>query len=270
MTLQTIDLTSRIGTEIKGDRKTILSGAYASQIRELLEQRGVLIFRDLNITDQEQLAFAKSLGQIVQMGEKGIYKITLDEKESDTADLLRGTFCWHIDGTVDDVPSRATMLSAKKLSETGGQTEFANTYASYADLSETQKAAIDKLRIFHHQENLQRRIFPNPTDKQLARWRAQPSKVHPLVWNHQSGRKSLVLGLTATYVVGMEEAESRALLEDLQDWASRPQYVYRHEWRLGDLLIWDNTGVMHKVDPYPLDSGRMLHRTTLVGEEPLV
>jgi alpha-ketoglutarate-dependent taurine dioxygenase len=270
MTLQTIDLTPRIGTEIQGDRKAILSGVYASHIRELLEQRGVLVFRGLNITDEEQLAFAATLGQIHQIREKGIYKITLEEGAHDTTDLLRGTFCWHFDGSVDDVPSRATMLHPVKLSEVGGQTEFANTYASYADLPDAQKKAIANLKIVHQQESLQRTIFPNPTEAQVARWRAQGTKVHPLVWNHRSGRKSLVLGMTASKIVGMDEAEGRALIEELQEWAVRPQYVYQHHWKLGDLLMWDNTGVMHRVIPYPLDSGRMLHRTTLKGEEALV
>ena len=79
-----------------------------------------------------------------------------------------------------------------------------------------------------------------------------------------------MLGLTATSIEGMSLEQGRSLIDKLQEWASRPQYVYRHSWRMGDLLIWDNTGVMHRVDPYPLESGRMLHRTTLVGEEALV
>jgi alpha-ketoglutarate-dependent taurine dioxygenase len=89
------------------------------------------------------------------------------------------------------------------------------------------------------------------------------------VWTHQSGRKSLLLGATADYVVGMPVEESRALLARLRDWCTQPQYVYRHEWQLGDLLIWDNTGTMHRVLPYADDSGRLMHRTILAGEEPL-
>jgi alpha-ketoglutarate-dependent taurine dioxygenase len=93
------------------------------------------------------------------------------------------------------------------------------------------------------------------------------TKEHPLVWHHRSGRKSLVLGMSADHVVGMPEAESRALIEKLTAHATRPEIVYRHEWTVGDLLMWDNCGVMHRVIPYDPNSGRMMHRTTLYGVE---
>lgn len=269
MKLTTFSLTPRIGTEIRTDRGTLLSGTYAQEIRDLLEERGVLVFRGIGLDDDDQLAFSKTLGEVIPQGEKGIYKITLDEKEHDTVDFLRGTFCWHIDGTCDDIPTRASILNPRRLSQQGGQTEFANTYAAYEDLSDSDKKAIEKLRVMHMQETLQRKLFPNPTEAQVQRWRSRPTKTHPMVWTHRSGRKSLVLGLTATSVENMSPVEGRALIDRLQEWASQPQYVYRHEWSLGDLLIWDNTGVMHRVQPYPIDCGRMLHRTTLVGEEAL-
>ncbi len=90
----------------------------------------------------------------------------------------------------------------------------------------------------------------------------------PLVWKHRSGRKSLVVGCTAHYVLGMGIEEGSALLTRLRDWATKPQFVYRHEWTVGDLVMWDNTGTLHRAMPYALDSGRMMHRTKLEGEEP--
>jgi alpha-ketoglutarate-dependent taurine dioxygenase len=105
--------------------------------------------------------------------------------------------------------------------------------------------------------------------EELVFWQKSPTKACPIVWTHQSGRKSLLLGATADYVIGLPVEESRALLARLRDWATQPQYVYRHEWQLGDLLIWDNTGTMHRVLEYPADSGRLMHRTILAGEEPL-
>src|SRR3546814_7357706 len=81
-------------------------------------------------------------------------------------------------------------------------------------------------------------------------WQRSPSKECPLVWTHKSGRKSLLLGATADYVVGWSAEKSRALLAQLRDWATQPQYVYRHEWQVGDLLIWANTGTMHRALPY--------------------
>jgi alpha-ketoglutarate-dependent taurine dioxygenase len=269
MTVQTKDLTARIGTEVIATREELLSGAHSQRIRDLLEQRGVLLFREINLDDDQQLEFARTLGEVIPQGFKGIYKITLDKSLNETADYLHGTYFWHIDGAQDVLPTRASLLSARVLSEVGGQTEFANTYAAYEDLPEGKKRLTDSLRVAHSQENLQRKLYANPTDAQVARWREQPEQVHPMVWTHQSGRKSLVLGLTAASVEGMELQEGRKILDEMQAWATQPQFVYRHHWTVGDMIIWDNTGVMHRVEKYPADSGRLLSRTTLVGEEPI-
>mgnify|MGYP001119435416 CR=1 FL=1 len=93
-------------------------------------------------------------------------------------------------------------------------------------------------------------------------------KAHKLVWTHKSGRKSLVIGCSASHIEGMDREEGQQLLQELLDWSTQPRFVYRHEWTPGDLLIWDNTGVLHRAEPYPLDCGRLMHRTTLLGEEP--
>ena len=267
---ETIHQTPCIGTEIKADRDTLLSGREAAQIRRLLEERGVITFRQLNLTDEEQIKFSKTLGEVLPQGEKGIFKVTLDKKENDRADYLRGAFYWHIDGTTDDIPTRASIMSARRLSPTGGQTEFANTYAAYDELSEGEKRVIDNLKVVHTLETIQLIVNPTPSDEERTRWRSYQPKSHPLVWRHQSGRKSLVLGSTASHIEGMDLEEGRALLKRLQDWATQRRFVYQHEWTLGDLMIWDNTGTMHRVLPYSFDSGRMMHRTTLVGEERLV
>ena len=99
--------------------------------------------------------------------------------------------------------------------------------------------------------------------------RSAPQRVHPLVWTHRSGRKSLVLGVTTSHVEGMDEAEGRQLLASLLDHATAPDRVYSHQWEVGDLVIWDNRGTLHRVTPYPEDSGRLMHRVTLVGDEPI-
>jgi alpha-ketoglutarate-dependent taurine dioxygenase len=267
---ETIHHTPKIGTEIKADRGTLLGGREAPKIRKLLEERGVITFRQLNLTDEEQVAFAGTLGEVLPQGKKGIYKVTLDKKENDRADYLRGAFYWHIDGTTDNVPTRASIMTSRKLAPVGGQTEFANTYAAYDELPEAEKKAIDKLKVVHTIETVQLLVNPTPTDEERAGWRRYVPKTHPLVWRHQSGRKSLVLGSTCSHIEGMDMKEGRALLDHLQNWATQRRFVYQHEWTLGDLLIWDNTGTMHRVLPYAFDSGRMMHRTTLVGEEPLV
>ena len=269
MALETVDLSPRIGTEFRAGAADLLGGTHTEQIREVLGERGVVLFRRVGLDDRQQVAFARSLGDVLDIGEDNIYKVSLDKRVTRTADYLLGTFLWHIDGTTDEVPTRASLLSARQLSETGGQTQWANTYAAYEDLPAADKEAFDGLRVAHSVETIERASRDNFTDADVAGWRSRPVRSHPLVWAHASGRKSLVLGATATSVEGMAPDESRALLDRLLVWATQPRYVYEHEWSVGDLVIWDNTGTMHRVIPYAADSGRLMHRTTLVGEEPL-
>ena len=107
----------------------------------------------------------------------------------------------------------------------------------------------------------------NCTPEEFAVWSSYPQRSHPLVWHHRSGRKSLLLSTSGAYVEGMHPAESHDLLQRLMAHATQEKYIYRHKWQLGDLVIWDNTGTMHRALPYALDSGRMMHRTKLQGEE---
>ncbi len=268
--LDVVDVAPRIGSEIRTDLDTLLSGREGPRIREILEQRGVVFFRGLDIDDEQQVAIAKTLGAIVQNeGVEGIYKISLDKNVNQRADYLKGSLFWHFDGSLQPYPNLATLLRAVQLSETGGQTEFCNTYAAYDDLPQSDKDAVAELRVVHSAERSQYYVRPEMSYEELTFWQKSPTKACPIVWTHQSGRKSLLLGATADYVIGLPVEESRALLTRLRDWATQPQYVYRHEWQLGDLLIWDNTGTMHRALPYAVDSGRLMHRTILAGEEPL-
>lgn len=268
--LDVIDCTPLIGSEIKTDFDTLLSGREAEAIRAILEQRGVVFFRGLQISDEQQVTVAKTLGSIVQNeGEGGIYKISLDTNVNQRAEYLKGSLFWHFDGSLQPYPNLATLLRAMKLSDSGGQTEFCNTYAAYEELPEADKEAIAGLRVVHSAERSQYYVRPEMSYEEIAFWQKSPTKSCPMVWTHRSGRKSLLLGATADYVIDLPVEESRALLARLRDWATQPRYVYRHEWQLGDLLIWDNTGTMHRALPYAADSGRLMHRTVLAGEEPL-
>jgi alpha-ketoglutarate-dependent taurine dioxygenase len=265
--LKTVDLTPRIGTEIKADRETLLSGKFAKQIRELLELRGVLVVRGVQFDDEEQKAFTATLGELMPQQGKQMLSISLDQKETQTAEYLRGTVYWHIDMMNTPLPNLATMLTPRKLSDVGGDTEFASTYAAWDDLPEADKQAYDGLRVMHALEASQLMTTPEPSLAKLEEWRRQSPFEQPLVWTHRSGRKSLVLGASALRVVGKSPEESRYILTKLRDWATQRQFVYQHKWQMGDMLIWDNTGTMHRVLPYPEDSGRLLRRTALMGEE---
>src|SRR5262249_31587663 len=151
----------------------------------------------------------------------------------------------------------------------GGDTEFASTYAAYDGLTDAEKQSFASLRVLHRFERAVLPFLDNPTPEHLARLRGQPTKVHPLVWTHESGRRSLVIGTHADQVEGMAEADSRALLDDLLDRATEHGRVYRHAWREGDTVLWDNRGLLHHVVRYDTATPREMWRTTVLGQEPI-
>ena len=250
-----------------------------SALREALDSRGVLVFPRIDLTNVEQLALTDRIGKRLNYvskapgsgatGEEDVYTITLDKKINNQPEYVLGTFFWHIDGvTIDQPLPKATLLTARKLSPAGGQTEFASTYAAYDALPESDKKAYDQLMVVHKMEASMRPVFDQLAEDDLARWRGMSTVMtHPLVWRHSSGRKSLVIGSHADSIVGMPIPHGRSLLVRLQEWAAQPDFSYRHQWQPGDLVIWDNCGCMHRVVPYDENSGRKMHRTTIMGEE---
>ena len=260
-------------------KEHLLDDQTIAAVREALEDRGVLVFPRMNLTDTEQLSFTDKLGKRVNYNRKApgsgagdeedVYAITLDKKVNTQPEYVLGTFFWHIDGvTIDQPLPKATLLTARKLSPTGGQTEFASTYAAYENLPETEKQALEGVKVVHRMEASMRPVFDQIPEEDLARWRAMSAVMtHPLVWTHNSGRKSLLVGSHADCVVGRPIPHGRSLLVRLVEWAGQPAFSYRHEWQLGDLVIWDNCGCMHRVVPYDENSGRRMHRTTIMGEE---
>ena len=263
------DMQPLVGSEVTIDRDDFLRGKYAGEIQELLVRRSALVFPGMHLSDDEQLQFARTIGEVHRVGgDKELQNISMDPKVNPSADYTRGAFFWHIDGANDRVPAKATMLSVRTLPPEGeGDTLVANTYAAYDDLPDDDKKALEGIRVRHALEASQRYVRPQPTLAELLRWREHPSRTHPLVWHHRHGRSSLLLGNTCFYVEGMSLEDGNLLLCRLLDWATQPQYVYRHHWRAGDFLLFDNTGAMHRAAEYPLDSNRLMRRTTLVGEE---
>ncbi len=279
MKICTRRLGKRIGAEVTiCERAALLDDSTAREVLDALEEHTVLVFRDLHLDDAAQVAFSRKLGDVVVRGSRTpgsdnpypeIFKVTLNKNQNAIADYLKGTFFWHIDGATDQIPTKASLLTARKIADDGGDTEFASTYAAYEGLSDEDKERFKHVRVVHSLEASQRLVRPDPSPEELKVWRARPTREHPLVWTHRTGRKSLVLGATASHVVGMSEDEGRALLSRLLEWAARPDFVYRHQWRVGDLIIWDNRGALHRALPYDFDSPRLMHRTTLVGDEPI-
>lgn len=280
MTVLTINkLTAAVGAEVTGVDSDALAtdDSLGAAILDALEDNGVLVFPGLGLTPEAQVAFCRRLGDIDHSSDghhpvAGIYPVTLDKSKNSSADYLRATFDWHIDGctpTNDECPQKATVLSAKQVAETGGETEFANSYAAYEAFSDEEKQRFGSLRVVHSLEASQRRVHPDPSPELVAKWRSRPTHEHPLVWTHRSGRKSMVLGASADYIVDMDLDEGRALLADLLDRATQPHLVYSHRWSVGDTVIWDNNGVLHRAAPYDPDSPREMLRTTVLGDEPI-
>jgi len=270
--LQATEISPFIGSVIGLNKKALLSGEYSAELRELIEHRGVLVFPKLNPTDAEQVAFTKSLGGFTQelRGEE-VFKITLDKGANSSAEYLKGSLFWHVDGTMHEKPIWISMLSSKVLSPTGGETEFCNTYAAWEQLPDEDKSKLEPLQVMHSAWNTLFYYEPEASYAKLKELMAlgKGERVLPLVYKHRSGRKSLVLGCTAHHIVGMDPKQSTELLVRLRDWATQPRFVYSHKWSVGDVVMWDNTGTMHRARPYPPDCGRMLHRTLLRGEEAL-
>lgn len=271
-------LAATVGAEVRGLDAAQLArdDAIAGAIADALELHGVLVFRGLHLHPEDQVAFGRRLGEIdYEAGYhpvRGIYRVTLDKSKNASADYLKATFHWHMDGCTPlhgEPPQKATILSAREVAAVGGETEFASTYAGYQALSDEEKQRLGSLRVVHTLEASQRSVTPDPTPQQLERWRNRPASTHPLVWTHRSGRRSLVIGIHASHVVGMGRDEGRALLRDLLDRTTARERVYRHRWSVGDTVIWDNTGVVHRAAPYDASSPRELLRTTVFGDEPI-
>jgi alpha-ketoglutarate-dependent taurine dioxygenase len=270
--ITTDKLGASVGVEVTGVDAGRLVGDddLPAACLEALEANGALVFRDLHIDDATQVAFSRRLGEVEVFGRgehPEIFRVTLDPAKNPSAAYLRGTFEWHIDGCTEDIPIMATVLSAHAVADRGGETEFASTYAAYDDLSDEEKERFASVRVVHTIEASQRLVNSDPTPEEVAVWRTRPAKEHPLVWRHRSGRRSLVLGATADHVAGMGRDEGRALLDELLHRSTAPERVYRHEWRVGDMVIWDNRGVLHRACPYDPASPRDMHRTTLAGDE---
>jgi alpha-ketoglutarate-dependent taurine dioxygenase len=270
----------RIGAAILTERAALKDDEIVNRCVGLLEERGVLVFPRIGLSDEEQLAFTERFGTRVAFTgalantnneHSDVYRVTFDPSVNSRPEYVQGTFLWHMDGLVSPeiVLPKASLLSARRLSAKGGQTEFASTYAAYEELSDEDKSEIDGLRVVHCIAAGVRHCFEAESDEYRAITRSNFTREHPLVWRHRSGRKSLIIAATADRVIGMPLPDGRALIARLTEWAAQPEFRYRHQWQEGDLVIWDNCGTLHRVIPYSRDSGRMMHRTTIAGVEPV-
>jgi alpha-ketoglutarate-dependent taurine dioxygenase len=268
-------LSPNIGVEVTGlCGNRLIDRGVADDCLAALEEHGVVVYREAECSDQGLVAFSRLLGEVVilPMGtdpdHPEISTISRDPSRSSLAAYQQGTFFWHLDGATRAVPEKATLLTAREITDDdSGDTEFASTYAAYEALPDSEKVRLGDVRVVHSFAASQILANPHPSEKERAAWDRVPAREHPLVWTRRNGRKSLLVGATTAEVVGRSPDEGRVLLDRLLDWATQPQFVLRHKWRRGDLVVWDNTGMLHRARPYGSTSARRMHRTTLAGEE---
>jgi alpha-ketoglutarate-dependent taurine dioxygenase len=266
--MESVAITPLFGTEFRRV-DNLDDDSVAARISEALKWRGVVLIRGLHLDNDAQIAFSSRLGKLVEpVKNEQIMTVSLDPEKTASAEYLKGTFSWHIDDTTNKVPAKATTLTARQIAEVGGRTEFASTYAAYENLSEYEKKRYEGLRVVHSFEAAQRTVYPDPSDEQVALWRRLPQNESSLVWERRDGRRSLVIGATADHVVGMDSEAGRSLLDELLAWTTQKQFSYLHEWEVGDLVLWDNTGILHRAEAYDPESGRLMQRTTIAGDEP--
>jgi alpha-ketoglutarate-dependent 2,4-dichlorophenoxyacetate dioxygenase len=258
-----------------------------ARIRGGLDEYAVLVFRDQGFADDEQLAFAQRLdGQLhAGTGISAIQKSRLGNEAlgdisnlDENGEIMRsddrrrmyglGNRLWHTDASFQDPPGRYSMLSAKIVPPVGADTEYADMRAAYEALDDDAKARLEGLRV-HHSIAYSRQTlgfeFSTAEEERLK------GAVHPLVRTiPRSGRRSLYLASHASRIIDWPVPEGRLLLRDLIEHATQPQFVYRHAWRVGDLVIWDNRATMHRAKPFDdARHRRELRRvTTLDIEEP--
>ena len=271
--LTTEKLSETVGVKILGvdAERLVADEDLPGRCLELLERHSVLLFPELRAGDAAQVAFSRKLGPLASFPNfpnEHIMIISFDP-DNPNAKYYPSNDYWHIDGSMDEVPARASIMSAHEITAEGGETAFASTYAAYDALSEREREQFAEMRVIHRMARIQSRTFSDPTPEQEADWARFPDREHPLVWTHESGRRSLVFGASASHVVDMDFDRGQALLDELQERATTPDRIYKHTWSVGDLVIWDNTGLVHRACEFDRSLPRRMHRSTLVGQEPI-
>jgi alpha-ketoglutarate-dependent 2,4-dichlorophenoxyacetate dioxygenase len=262
------------------DLRQVHDPAALAEIRAGMDAFAVLVFRDQPFTDDEQLAFAQRLdGELhtktgarvlvkSRLGNEAVADISnLDEDGGimQSGDRRRmyslGNRLWHTDASFQDPPGRYSMLSARVVPPAGADTEFADMRAAYDALDPEMKTRLQGLRVHHSIAHSRQTLgFEFSADETEA----LKGAIHPLTRTlPRSSRRSLYVASHAAWIIDWPVPEGRLLLKDLIEHATQRQFVYRHAWRVGDLVIWDNRATMHRATPF--DDGkyrRELRRVT--------
>ena len=268
------------------DLTQVRDEAALAEIRAGMDEHAVLVFRDQVWSDAEHLDFAQRLDGALhtKLGSSVLHKnrfgnealgdiSNLDENgEIMTSDNRKrmyslGNRLWHTDASFQDPPGRYSMLSAKVVPPVGADTEYADMRAAYDALPEEETARLEGLRVHHSIAHSRQTLGFEFSESEQDALRGA---IHPLVRTiPRSKRRSLYLASHASRIVDWPVPEGRLLLRDLIEHATQPRFVYRHHWRVGDLVIWDNRATMHRATPFDdVRYRRELRRVTTLDIEP--
>jgi alpha-ketoglutarate-dependent 2,4-dichlorophenoxyacetate dioxygenase len=271
------------------DCRSPLSTREIAAVEAGMDEYAVLIFRDQNLTDEEQIAFTRHFGELENYNTPGHVRKREDQRLgpgiADFSNLDKdgnimsaedrvwffklGDRLWHADSSFRPVPAKYSLLSARVLPSWGANTEFADMRAAYDALGARTKAEIDDLICEHSLIYSREAIgFTDLTAEELAAFRPVRQRLvraHPV-----TGRKSLFLSSHAGSIVGWTTSESRMFLHDLTEHATQREFVYSHAWRPYDLVMWDNRSTMHRARRFDRTEVRDVRRTTLAGDMPTV
>ena len=246
------------------------------QIRDAFETHSVLVLPEQQLDDAKQIAFSERFGSLEytvptnQSG--GSYFAVQSNLDVNTGEPIpqddrrlfyqKANMLWHSDSSFREPRSLCSILSAQEVPPSGGATEFASTCTVYDHLDENLKQELEELEVEHDINHSRQTVGYVFTDAEAA---AMPPARHSIVQtNPVTGRKSLLIGSHAKRIIGWPENRSRILLDELLDKTTQPDNCYHHEWKTGDVVIWDNRSVLHRATPF--DAGRyrrIMQRTTV-------
>ncbi|MGA9864992.1 MAG: TauD/TfdA family dioxygenase [Acetobacteraceae bacterium] len=268
-----------LGAEVRGiDLRGVDDAAFAA-IHRAWNDHLVLLVRGQRLSDDDLIAFSRRFGALdwapVQEngrrfvdGKPELYVVSnVVENGVAIGSLGAGEAVWHTDMSYLPDPPKASILYALEVPPSGGATGFCDMYRAYAELPADLKRAIEGRRLKHDgtfNSGGYAREGVTPTDDPIA----SPGTFHPIVCTHpETGRRTLYLGRRRNaYIGGMALAESEALLDALWEHATRDQATWYNQWRVGDLVLWDNRCTMHRRDPFDAAARRVMHRTQIKGE----
>jgi len=274
-------LSDPMGAEIVDlDLSEPIDDAMRDAILMALNRFKLLVFRHQDLSKDAQLAFTRRFGEIEphvnrdfrSAGAPEVHPVNnLDENQRPSRDIKNiGNYSWHTDKSYMARPSLATLLYAVQLPPKGGDTEFADMQAAYDALPEVRKRELEGLRVVHSWERSRQKSGSKPATE--AEKQDAPPVVHPLVRTHPATRrKGLYIGNHTSHVEGRSVAEGEALIDELQAFATQAQFIYRHRWQPGDLVMWDNRCLLHRALPnFEMERyARVLNRTVVRGDIPV-